>query len=51
MLNKGKNIVEAVSILDTILHTKLIYKKPDSENLHWSACSLLGHLYSYCCSI
>lgn len=34
MLNKGKNIVEAVSMLDTILHTKLIYKKPDSENLH-----------------
>ncbi|CAL9247075.1 unnamed protein product [Arabidopsis halleri] len=34
MLNKGKNIVEAVSMLDTILHTKLIYKKPESENLH-----------------
>ncbi|KAG2311404.1 hypothetical protein Bca4012_026000 [Brassica carinata] len=34
MLNKGKHIVEAVSMLDTILHTKLIYKKPDSENLH-----------------
>ncbi|CAN6916780.1 unnamed protein product [Brassica oleracea] len=27
MLNKGKHIVEAVSMLDTILHTKLIYKK------------------------
>ncbi|ESQ45623.1 hypothetical protein EUTSA_v10010144mg [Eutrema salsugineum] len=37
MLNKGKHIVEAVSMLDTILHTKLIYKKPDSEILHCSA--------------
>ncbi|XP_056856674.1 plastidial pyruvate kinase 4, chloroplastic isoform X2 [Raphanus sativus] len=34
MLNKGKHIVEAVSMLDTILHTKLIYKKPNPENLH-----------------
>lgn len=34
MLNKGKHIVEAVSMLDTILHTKLIYKKQESENLH-----------------
>ncbi|KAJ0230408.1 Plastidial pyruvate kinase 4 [Hirschfeldia incana] len=34
MLNKGKHIVEAVSMLDTILHTKLVYKKPDYENLH-----------------
>ncbi|KAL1217273.1 Plastidial pyruvate kinase 4 [Cardamine amara subsp. amara] len=34
MLNKGKNIVEAVSMLDTILHTKLSYKKPDSKSLH-----------------
>ncbi|XP_010503565.1 PREDICTED: plastidial pyruvate kinase 4, chloroplastic [Camelina sativa] len=37
MLNKGKNVVEAVSMLDTILHTKLMYKKPDSENPHCSA--------------
>ncbi|CAH2064734.1 unnamed protein product [Thlaspi arvense] len=37
MLNKGKHIVEAVSMLDTILHTKLVYKKPHSENLHCSA--------------
>ncbi|CAA7056018.1 unnamed protein product [Microthlaspi erraticum] len=37
MLNKGKNIVEAVSMLDTILHTKLVYKKQDSVNLHGSA--------------
>ncbi|CAN8268234.1 unnamed protein product [Cochlearia groenlandica] len=37
MLNKGKNIVEAVSMLDTILHTKLSHKKPDSRILHCSA--------------
>uniref|UniRef100_A0A1J3DJC0 pyruvate kinase n=1 Tax=Noccaea caerulescens TaxID=107243 RepID=A0A1J3DJC0_NOCCA len=40
MLNKGKNIVEAVSMLDNILHTKLVYKKTDSENLHGSASML-----------
>ncbi|CAH8295339.1 unnamed protein product [Eruca vesicaria subsp. sativa] len=34
MLNKGKHIVEAVSMLDTILHTKLVYKKPESGILH-----------------
>lgn len=41
MLNKGKHIVEAVSVLDTILHAKLTYTRPELRPI-----SLSGHLSS-----